>query len=167
MATSPVFGLKMIAWIESIVSCELPGMTAVMEEPDGALQPPERSSNETDPQLREAPQRSAFPDNDEFAINFQEFVKELVIQCNWHKHTNTCWIHLGPRDKCNDANCRMRIDSSTRALTLTELDEETQSILLRRLHSRINNFNNVVLFLMQCNMDIKYIGSGEAATALV
>jgi hypothetical protein len=59
----------------------------------------------------------------------------------------------------------MRIDGSTRALT--ELDEETQSILLRRLHPRINNFNDVVLFLMQCNMDIKYIGSGEAAKALV
>ena len=27
--------------------------------------------------------------------------------------------------------------------------------------------NNVVLFLMQCNMDIKYIGSGEAAKSLI
>jgi hypothetical protein len=40
MATSPVFSSKMIAWIESIVSCELPGMTAVMEEPDGSFRAP-------------------------------------------------------------------------------------------------------------------------------
>jgi hypothetical protein len=59
----------------------------------------------------------------------------------------------------------MRITGKTR--TLTEIDPETQSILLRRLHPRINNFNDIVLFLMRCNMDIKYIGSGEAAKALV
>jgi hypothetical protein len=41
------------------------------------------------------------------------------------------------------------------------------SILLRCLHPCINNFNNVVTFLVKCNMDIKYIGSGEAAKALV
>ena len=35
------------------------------------------------------------------------------------------------------------------------------------LHPRINNFNDIVIFLMECNMDIKYIGSGEAAKALV
>ncbi|KZV59138.1 hypothetical protein PENSPDRAFT_595961, partial [Peniophora sp. CONT] len=49
----------------------------------------------------------------------------------------------------------------------TCLDEETGSILLRRLHPWINNFNDVVLFLLQSNMDIKYIGSGPAAKALV
>ena len=59
----------------------------------------------------------------------------------------------------------MRIDGKTRAIT--NLDEETQSILIKRLHPRINNFNDVVIFLMQCNMDVKYIGSGEAAKALV
>ena len=59
----------------------------------------------------------------------------------------------------------MRINGKTKSFT--ELDEGTQSILLKRLHPRINNYNDVVLFLMQCNMDIKYIGSGEAAKALI
>ena len=59
----------------------------------------------------------------------------------------------------------MRINGSMRALT--ELDDETQSILIYRLHPWINNFNNVVLFLMQYNMDIKFIGSGEVAKALI
>ncbi|KAH7906877.1 hypothetical protein BJ138DRAFT_1137801 [Hygrophoropsis aurantiaca] len=57
------------------------------------------------------------------------------------------------------------MNGSTRALT--ELDPETLSILLKRLHPWINNFNDLILFLLQCNMDIKYIGSGEAAKALV
>ncbi|EIM85265.1 uncharacterized protein STEHIDRAFT_34259, partial [Stereum hirsutum FP-91666 SS1] len=36
-----------------------------------------------------------------------------------------------------------------------------------RLHPWINNYNDLVLFLMKCNMDVKYIGSGQAAKALV
>ncbi|KAH7918452.1 hypothetical protein BV22DRAFT_1108358 [Leucogyrophana mollusca] len=51
--------------------------------------------------------------------------------------------------------------------SLTEIDPESESIFLKHLHPRINNFNEVIIFLLQCNMDIKYIGSGEAAKALV
>ncbi|KAJ7850249.1 hypothetical protein B0H13DRAFT_1460954, partial [Mycena leptocephala] len=36
-----------------------------------------------------------------------------------------------------------------------------------RLHLRINNFNELLMFLLRCNMDIKYVGSGEAAKALI
>ncbi|KAJ7860952.1 hypothetical protein B0H14DRAFT_2268730, partial [Mycena olivaceomarginata] len=39
--------------------------------------------------------------------------------------------------------------------------------LLRRLHPRINPYNSLMMFLLRCNMDIKYVGSGEAAKALV
>lgn len=59
----------------------------------------------------------------------------------------------------------MRVDSSTHVAMV--LDEETKSILLRRFHLWINNYNDVVIFLLQANMDIKYIGSGQAAKALV
>ena len=59
----------------------------------------------------------------------------------------------------------MCIDGSTCSMTL--IDPKTQSILLKRMHPRINNFNDVVMFLMECNMDIKYIGSGEAAKTLI
>ncbi|KAI9057278.1 hypothetical protein FKP32DRAFT_1542375, partial [Trametes sanguinea] len=59
----------------------------------------------------------------------------------------------------------MRIDGNTRCLT--ELDGDTGGILLRRLHPRIANYNDLVIFLMKCNMDIKFVGSGEAAKALI
>ncbi|KAI6011247.1 hypothetical protein PISMIDRAFT_30791 [Pisolithus microcarpus 441] len=39
--------------------------------------------------------------------------------------------------------------------------------MLCHWHPRINNYNAVVSFLFQCNMDIKYIGLGPAAKALV
>ncbi|KAI9067678.1 hypothetical protein FKP32DRAFT_1672958 [Trametes sanguinea] len=59
----------------------------------------------------------------------------------------------------------MRIDGSTRQQTT--IDDETGGILLRRLHPRIASYNDLVIFLMKSNMDIKFIGSGEAAKALL
>ncbi|KAI0359350.1 hypothetical protein OH77DRAFT_1570624, partial [Trametes cingulata] len=59
----------------------------------------------------------------------------------------------------------MRIDGSTNAVT--HVDEETGGLVLRRLHPRIANYNDLVIFLMKSNMDIKFIGSGEAAKALL
>ncbi|KAI0634071.1 hypothetical protein C8Q77DRAFT_1019570, partial [Trametes polyzona] len=59
----------------------------------------------------------------------------------------------------------MRINGTTRDRTC--VDEETGSILLRRLHPRIANYNDLVLYVMQCNMELKHIGSGEAAKALL
>jgi hypothetical protein len=52
-------------------------------------------------------------------------------------------------------------------IVVTELDPETQSISLRRLHPRINSYNDVLTFLTQSNNDIKFIGLGEAAKALI
>ncbi|KAJ6510125.1 hypothetical protein C8R47DRAFT_915332, partial [Mycena vitilis] len=50
---------------------------------------------------------------------------------------------------------------------LTSFDPETFAICLRRLHPWIANYNDLVMFLMKCNMDIKFVGSGEAAKAFV
>ncbi|KAI0352246.1 hypothetical protein OH77DRAFT_1368236, partial [Trametes cingulata] len=59
----------------------------------------------------------------------------------------------------------MRIDGTT--VAETHLDEDTGGIILRRLHPRIASYNDLVIFLMKSNMDIKFIGSGEAAKALL
>ncbi|KAI0682582.1 hypothetical protein C8Q76DRAFT_772555 [Earliella scabrosa] len=59
----------------------------------------------------------------------------------------------------------MRIDGTVRPETI--LDDDTGSILLRRLHPRIANYNDLVMFLFKSNMDIKHIGSGEGAKALI
>ncbi|KAI0661150.1 hypothetical protein C8Q70DRAFT_895632, partial [Cubamyces menziesii] len=59
----------------------------------------------------------------------------------------------------------MRIDGTT--CSETRLDEETGAVVLRRLHPRIANYNDLIIFLMRCNMDIKFIGSGEAAKVLL
>ncbi|KAJ6579753.1 hypothetical protein B0H10DRAFT_1637725, partial [Mycena sp. CBHHK59/15] len=167
MTANPTFKTDVFTWLESIISCELPGMQNVrVEVTEDDKFPPTPVPGVRDPRL--VPEQPSPPDDGEdvvFQQAFQRTVTELAIEFNWHVHHPTCFKHLRPGEARNDSTCRMRIDGSTRRFT--ELDEETQLILLRRLHPRINNFNEFVLFLLKCNMDIKYIGSGEAAKALV
>jgi hypothetical protein len=167
MAADPEFQTSMFRWIESIIQCQLPSTFTEIFEHGTELKPPPKHMNE-DPRMQRRPHPSVGQDTEddlEFEAAFREFVEKLAIECNWHQHKDTCFIHLKPGEPRNDTTCRMRIDGSTHPMT--SIDPETQSILLKRLHPRINNFNDVVLFLMECNMDIKYIGSGEAAKALI
>lgn len=80
-----------------------------------------------------------------FNVAFDDFVRRLAIECNWHEHTPTCFKLLRPGEEPSDENCRMRIDGSVRAQSY--VNSETQSILLRRHHPHINNYNDIVLFL--------------------
>jgi hypothetical protein len=92
-------------------------------------------------------------------------VSDLVYENHWHYHNQTCWKYLRRGEAKDDAHCRMRIDGST--TVDTQLDSETGTVLLRRLHPRINSYNDVLTFLTQSNNDIKFIGSGQDAKALV
>lgn len=162
MTIHPDFKDRLITWLESIISCETLGTEEVvtLDSPKKPIRP----SNSPHPGAVYPPQQRDFIDKDAFAKAFRNFAKDLAVECNWHTHSDTCWKNLKPHEPRDDDHCRMRVDGTTRALT--EIDPETGSILLRRLHPWINNFNDVVIFLMQCNMDIKFIGSGEAAKAL-
>ncbi|KAF8136456.1 hypothetical protein EV363DRAFT_1126909, partial [Boletus edulis] len=162
MLDDPSFRDNIFNWLEDTIQCELPGMTSTIDVAHAHL--PTDDVDVDDSRLEPLP-AIADLDEESFAHEFRQMVHRLAIKCNWHIHNDTCFKHLKSGEPRSDNNCRMRINGSTRAIT--ELDEETKSILLRRLHPWINNFNAVVLFLLQSNMDIKYIGSGPAAKALV
>lgn len=165
LVADPGFQTRMFTWLEAMISCETPGTTECFRDFDKVTaKRPLQDPTVIDPRIADAPIVANMTE-DMFEIEFQKFVGDLAVVCNWHEHKETCWKHLKEGDERGDSTCRMRIDGSTRAVT--ELDEATLSILLRRLHPRINNFNDLVMFLMKCNMDIKYIGSGQAAKALV
>ncbi|KZV75924.1 hypothetical protein PENSPDRAFT_570654, partial [Peniophora sp. CONT] len=170
MGSDPAFKERMFGWLENVIKCELPGMLSVLKPTPGEeLENPAKYVNDN-PKL-DLPPRIPNPstmtaaEREDFEERFQRFVTDLACVYNWHTHHHTCWKYLKPGQSKTDANCRMRMSGKTQPFT--EIDEETGSILLRRLHPWINNFNDVVLFLLQSNMDIKYIGSGPAAKALV
>ncbi|KAK7038370.1 hypothetical protein R3P38DRAFT_2417563, partial [Favolaschia claudopus] len=164
MAADSNYKCAMFQWLESIISCELPSTKEVVKELNGPIPPPKMPSDWIDPRLHKKPDVRTMSEN-EFQAAFLTTVEDLVIKSNWHVHKPTCWKYLKVGQPHNDSTCRMRIDGSVHPVT--HLDPETESIILRRLHPRINNFNQLVMFLLRCNMDIKYIGSGEAAKALI
>ncbi|KAG1743515.1 hypothetical protein EDB19DRAFT_1894736 [Suillus lakei] len=127
-------------WLESIISCELPYDTGPVPEmsTDDAKKPPQL-------------------DDQSFEYEFCEFLSHLAIECNWH--------HVKHGEKRGEANCCMQLDGSVQ--NITTVDIESGSIELRRWRGRVNNFTDLILFLMQCNTDTQFIGSGEAAKAVV
>ena len=163
----------MFRWLESVIKCELPGTTDVISETPGhPLPPPARSAESRNPHpgTIPAPSISSFASKEEFETAFDAFVTELVKEYNWHEHKPTCFKYAPkgavPADNMRkDALCRMRMDGVTRPTTC--LDDETGGILLRRLHPRIVSYNDLVIFLMKSNMDVKFIGSGEAAKSVL
>ncbi|KAJ7340541.1 hypothetical protein DFH08DRAFT_617927, partial [Mycena albidolilacea] len=164
MKDNPLFQGKMFAWLESIISCELPSTTELVIETDGEMKPPKMPDGWEDPRVHKKPDVADMGE-DEFAQAMLATVEELAIKSNWHVHRETCWKYLKPGEPRTDKTCRMRINGDVNPLT--HIDPESESIILRRLHPRINNYNQLVLFLLRCNMDIKYIGSGEGAKALI
>ncbi|CAF4562110.1 unnamed protein product [Rotaria sp. Silwood2] len=50
---------------------------------------------------------------------------------------------------------------------MTIIDPESGEIRMRRSHPMINNFNQCIICVCRCNMDIKFIWSGTDAKALV
>ncbi|KAG1784390.1 uncharacterized protein HD556DRAFT_1435457 [Suillus plorans] len=114
-------------------------------------------TNEMDPRL-ELPPQIADLDDQSFAYEFQEFLTRLAIECNWHIHNDPCYKHIRAGEKRGDHNCQMRLDGSLQAVT---------SIDLRRWRGRVNNYTDLILFLLQSNTDSQFIGSGEAAKAAV
>ena len=167
MEESIEYERDLFTWLESLIKCELIGTTITVTEPPGApLQKPTFTGKTgyVHPSTHLGPFIDRI-DEAAFPLQFASSVNDLVQQCNWHNHTETCWKYLRRGEKRTDSNCRMRIDGSTR--DNTSKDPETGSILLRRLHPRIANYNDLIIFLIRANMDIKHIGSGEAAKALI
>ncbi|KAF8125569.1 hypothetical protein EV363DRAFT_1098218, partial [Boletus edulis] len=149
-------------WLEDLIHCELPGTTEPVVCTD--IGPLSEDDDVNDCRIEEPPIVKHL-EKEDFWKEFQAFVTWLTIKCNWHVHTDTCFKHLKQGEPRTNANCRMCLNGETRAQTV--LDDETLSIQLHRLHPWINNFNDVILFILQSNMDIKYIGSGPGVKALV
>lgn len=82
----------------------------------------------------------------------------VAKECQIHSHTRTCYKY---RKTGEDLHCRFDHDEDN-FHEATEFDPETAEICLRCLHSMVNNFNSIMLEAMQCNMDIKFIGSAKA-----
>ena len=66
--------------------------------------------------------------------------------------------------KDDDADCRFNLPRET--VTETYIDEDGH-LHIQCLNGNINGYNDICVSCLRCNMDIKYVGSGTAAMAMV
>ncbi|KAJ6548846.1 hypothetical protein B0H19DRAFT_856124, partial [Mycena capillaripes] len=88
----------------------------------------------------------------------------LVKKCQVHTHHPTCYKYWrGPPDP---KDCQFDLDEDN-ITPVSMFDPDTGEIVLRCLDGLVNNFNETILEAIRCNMDIKFIGSGPAAKAIL
>ncbi|KAJ4477728.1 hypothetical protein C8J55DRAFT_536453 [Lentinula edodes] len=88
----------------------------------------------------------------------------LVQSCQIHKHTATCYKYC--KDNSQPKECRFGLHESN-VIAESVFDENTDELNLRCLDGLVNNFNETILHAIRCNMDIKFIGSGASAKAVL
>ena len=87
----------------------------------------------------------------------------LAKESQIHSHTKTCYKH---HKGGKTAECRFDHDENNFRET-SDFDPETAELSLRCLQGLVNNFNPTILEVVRCNMDIKFIGSGESVKAIL
>jgi len=88
----------------------------------------------------------------------------LSRRCQIHTHSATCYKYWkGPPQP---KECRFELDEK-HTCPRSYIDENTGDICLRHIDGLVNNFNDTILQAMRCNMDIKFVGSGPSAKAVL
>ncbi len=93
----------------------------------------------------------------------QRDLHNLVVDCQVHKHTKTCykyWRYPEPR------TCRFDLDEQN-TCPESYFDYDKGELCLRCMDGLVNNFNDTILRAVRCNMDIKFVGSGASAKAVL
>ncbi|PPQ75301.1 hypothetical protein CVT26_015246 [Gymnopilus dilepis] len=168
LSSSKEYRDKFVGWIESIIMNEFPVLQ------DNRADDPSRIKRVRSKELGEPhPGTIAGPTihdggwtcMSEFWPAYKEHLIRLLNEYNWHEHTSTCWKYLKQGEEKSDSNCRMRMDGKIHPTTI--VDTETGHFQLRRLHPWLSSFTDVVTYLLKCNMNIQFIGTGLEAKAFI
>ncbi|RXW19324.1 hypothetical protein EST38_g6531 [Candolleomyces aberdarensis] len=101
----------------------------------------------------------------EFWEEFEYHTNRLLVEYNIHEHTSTCWKYLARGEAKTPENCRMGITGQMHEKTY--FDDETMRVTVKKTHPKMTYFTPLVLFLLKCNMDIKFVGAGVDANAFM
>ena len=95
----------------------------------------------------------------------------VVGKCQLHEHKPTCFKYVTNFDKkkwrgYDPRLCRFNMHPDNKVGEST-MNEETGEISLRVSDGLVNNFCETIIQAVRCNMDIKFIGSGKSAKAIL
>ena len=96
-------------------------------------------------------------------VEYQKDFHHLAERCQCHSHREMCFKFCKATEV---QECRFGLDSGNFTAD-SVVDPETGEINLKCLDGMVNNFNETILSAIRCNMDIKFIGSGASAKAIL
>ncbi|KAJ3836597.1 hypothetical protein F5878DRAFT_511339, partial [Lentinula raphanica] len=100
----------------------------------------------------------------DFDCSRQKDMHHLTKCCQTHKHTFTCYKYWkGPPEP---RVCRFDLDQ-LKINMHTFFDPDTGELHLRKLDGLVNDYNETISECVRCNTDIKFIGSGPFAKAVM
>ncbi|KAJ3539217.1 hypothetical protein NM688_g6398 [Phlebia brevispora] len=147
------FAHRLIQFLDGTISNEIP------THPDGEQPGSDCSPH---PCSVRGPLRAAYATDAQYAHAAQADLHWLARKCQRHKHTMTCYKYVKPGEP---RQCRFDLDEKN-VLNQSSFNERGE-LNLRCLDGMVNNFNDTILRAIRCNMDIKFISSGEAAKAVI
>jgi len=153
----PEWKKQLFAWVDDIICQSFP-------EPSDPYKPPV----EKDLKSKLVLCRPLNPNDPGFDNKWKQDLCD-VLECTGqvHTHSTTCWKHLPQMMqslKDDDADCHFNLPRET--VTETYIDEDGH-LHIQCLNGNINGYNDICVSCLRCNMDIKYVGSGTAAMAMV
>ncbi|PPQ81758.1 hypothetical protein CVT26_007391 [Gymnopilus dilepis] len=168
LESSEEYKQALTGWLESVIMNEFPVVSERREDdPDRSTRRRCNEQGEPHPGTIAGPPVCVQPQEstEHFWVQYKEHLIRLLHEYNWHVHTATCFKYLKKGEEGSDKNCRMRMDGQLHPHT--SFNAETGQIQMRRLHPWISSYTDVVTFLMQCNMNVQFIGSGMEAKAFI
>ncbi|KAG1887961.1 uncharacterized protein F5891DRAFT_1218513, partial [Suillus fuscotomentosus] len=147
------FQHRLLAFLDDSISNSLP------DDPDPCCAVPSASHH---PCSVIGVSQSAW--GDRYHMARQKDLYHLTRACQVHRHSATCFKYWkGPPQP---KECRFGLDEK-KYCPSSSFDMDSGEISLRCLDGMVNNFNETMLELIRCNMDIKFIGSGASAKAIL
>ncbi|KAJ3804007.1 hypothetical protein F5876DRAFT_91882 [Lentinula aff. lateritia] len=94
----------------------------------------------------------------------QKDLHNLVRKCQVHTHTGTCYKYC--KHDSQPKECRFGLEASN-VEPISYFNLTMGELTLKCLDGLVNNFNEYIIHAIHCNMDIKFIGSGASAKAVL
>lgn len=151
------FGLRLCEFIDDIIKSSSPDVD-VSEAEERQLHPCRIRGPLVPPSGCSADQEALYK------ASTDSDVHALLKHCQRHKHSHTCYKYWKGGDERKE--CRFNLDESHH-VDKTTIDPVSGEMNFRIQDGMVNNFCSTILQAMRCNMDIKFIGSGASAKAIL
>jgi hypothetical protein len=149
------FSEKFLDHLSTIVSEQFPAGEVPVPALPTAPSSSASSSSKSDQNVCSA--RPTHPDSPDFEKNFADDLKQIVTACNVHKHTATCY-------KYGHKDCRFAFERP--AIEVAYIKDGVIFLQRKEGNGWVNNYNDVVSYLLRCNNDVKFISNGKDSKAL-